>query len=49
MIVLDETSISVGGGMVYLHAVINPDSRRILLLRLETPATIKPKMAKVKA
>ncbi|MDJ0269475.1 MAG: DDE-type integrase/transposase/recombinase [Aigarchaeota archaeon] len=34
IIVLDETSINIGGEIVYLHATINPESRRILLLRL---------------
>ena len=34
MIILDETSINIDGETVYLRAAINPESRRILLLRL---------------
>ena len=33
-VVLDETSTNIGGEDVYLHAAINPESRRILLVRL---------------
>ncbi|MGC8849772.1 MAG: hypothetical protein ACP5QI_04790 [Candidatus Bathyarchaeia archaeon] len=34
IIILDETSMNPSGEMAFLHAAINPDSRRILLLRL---------------
>lgn len=33
-VVLDETSTNIGGEDVYLHAAINPESRRILQVRL---------------